>query len=78
MPKRLMQDLVESLGYCCVREFIKNSKVKGTRPQAKMLGVDRQVIQYWKRKIKEGESTCTESDKCIKLLVRAAKRESWG
>lgn len=64
MPREVMKELVESIGYCCIRAYLKDNKKKGTREKAKRLGVARQQIQYWNRKLRDGTCRCTRQKNC--------------
>lgn len=69
MPKLVMQFIVESMGYCCPINYFETHPKIPTRSTAKRLGVDRQTVIYWKRKIKKCKGTpCPENRNCARLL----------
>lgn len=47
----IMQDLVQSLGYCCVRSFLEDVKPYSARRLGQALGVSHHTVQYWRDKL---------------------------
>lgn len=70
----ILRDLVRSIGFCCIYDYLQKDK-NGSRAKAKRLGVDRQVIQYWKRKVKTGTCRCASEANCS-FLVNKRQRGS--
>ena len=50
----LMKQLAEWAGYCCIREMLRNNARFRSSQVAAALGVDKSVVNYWKRKQKAG------------------------
>lgn len=61
---RLMQQLAEHEGYCCVRELFRANKHRTEEDFAEHLGVSSRSIRDWKKKIREGTCTCLNLPTC--------------
>ena len=59
---RLMQQLAEAEGHCCVfMQFTEFTKRNYTNEQiADRLGVTERTVRNWKKKLKEGTLQCKE------------------
>lgn len=62
---RLMQQLAEHEGYCCVRRLFKANEHLTEEVFAERLGVSPRSIRDWKKKIREGKCKCLELPTCV-------------
>ena len=61
---RLMQQLAEYQGYCCVRDMLQKNQGKRSEYLADRLGVSRRAISDWRKKLREGRCECKELPTC--------------
>lgn len=74
MPYTTIKTLVKSMGFCCIFAFI--SAMRGsTKPKiAERLGVHKDTIAYWKRKVKRGKCKCEKAGGCVLRLESKVPR----
>jgi len=55
---RLMQQLVEAEGFCCIFGYFMAKRDIGTKALADHLGVSDRTIRNWKARIRDRETVC--------------------
>lgn len=68
MAPNLLLRLVRACGFCCPYAFFRAVRGRSHGQVADRLGVHKQSIAYWRRKIKKGECQCERRNECA--LVR--------
>jgi len=58
MAQTLMKQLAAYEGYCCVYLYIKSFAGQESATVARRLGVSRNAISIWRKRIRNGEVVC--------------------
>lgn len=58
MTQTIFITLVKAMGFCCPYAFLRSMRGKQHHLLATKLGVSRDTIRYWRKKIRRFELTC--------------------
>lgn len=64
MPATIIKTLISAMGFCCPYAFFRAVRGRSHPQVAKRLGVSRETIKYWRRKVRRHITVCKGVDKC--------------
>lgn len=66
MSYTLVRTLITAMGFCCPYAFFRAVRGRSHPMVANRLGISRETVKYWRRKVRQGRTICECTKHCAK------------